>query len=169
MLSIEPIQPSQIQAARLVIAAVAGRMFEPDMSTEEFTAVLDADHELDDLDDLPGQYEGQYGLFLVAVDDGRVVGTAAIRALDGMPETQTAELRRIWLLEEYHGQGVASHMVSQLFAFARMAGYRRVVLQTSIEQQRALAFYRKLGFSEIPPYYQTPWEGEIFMGRELDG
>ncbi len=58
----------------------------------------------------------------------------------------------MWLLEAYHGQGVGYRLITQLFDFARQQGYIRVRLQTSPEQVRALAFYHKVGYYEIPCY-----------------
>jgi ribosomal protein S18 acetylase RimI-like enzyme len=42
--------------------------------------------------------------------------------------------------------------VQELFKVARKNGYQRVRLQTNYVQVEALAFYRKLGFIEIPSY-----------------
>jgi len=52
-------------------------------------------------------------------------------------------------------------LITQLFDFARKQDYTRVRLQTSPEQIRALAFYRKVGFHEIPCY--NDGVGEISM------
>ncbi|HEY3310401.1 MAG TPA: GNAT family N-acetyltransferase [Anaerolineales bacterium] len=164
MLTIKPIKPTQVAAAKQIIAQVAGRIFEPHKTTEEFAAILESEHELDDLDHIEQVYGQGKGLFLAVEDEKRLVGIGAIKPLEG----QTAELKRIWLLEEYHGRGIGYRLVTRLLEFASEAGYRRVVLQTSLEQVRALAFYRRLGFVEITPYYQTPWDDEIFMGLELD-
>jgi len=53
----------------------------------------------------------------------------------------------------------------QLFDFARKQSYRRIRLQTSPEQVRALDFYRKVGFYEIPCY--NDGVGEISMEMRL--
>jgi ribosomal protein S18 acetylase RimI-like enzyme len=55
-------------------------------------------------------------------------------------------------LEAYHGQGIGYQLVTLLFNFARDQAYQYVRLQTSPQQIRALAFYKKLGFKEIPCY-----------------
>ena len=57
--------------------------------------------------------------FLAALDDYRLIGTGAIRKLD----RDIAELKRIWLLDEYHGQGIGFRLVNLLFNFARAQGY----------------------------------------------
>jgi ribosomal protein S18 acetylase RimI-like enzyme len=43
-------------------------------------------------------------------------------------------------------------VVMQLFDFARQCGYKSIRLQTGFQQVRAIAFYKKLGFIEIPNY-----------------
>jgi putative acetyltransferase len=148
MLTIVPIQPHQIADAKAVISAVAQRIFEPDKSPDEFSDVLDQEHILDDVDNVQQVYDGRSGLFLVVLDDGKVVGTGAVRCWKG----EISELKRLWLLEQYHGQGIGYRVVVQLFEFARQCGYKTVYLQTSHQQERAIAFYRHVGFVEIPAY-----------------
>ena len=164
MISIAPIQTHQIAAAKQVIAAVAQRIFEPEKSVEEFLVSLDVEHELLDVDDVQHFYDGARGIFLVVMDDDRVVGTGAVRPFD----EQTAELKRLWLLEEYHGQGFGYQVVMRLFEFARQAGYRRIYLQTSLQSQRAIGFYKRLGFVEIPAYIQHPYDDDVSMGIDLE-
>lgn len=163
MLTIVPIQPHQIEAAKSIIAAVAQRIFEPDLSPQEFLRVLIEEHELDDVDQVSKVYAEDGGLFLVVLDDGKVIGTGAIRKL----ENNLAELKRLWLLEPYHGRGIGYRVVSQLFDFARQHGYQRLVLQTSLQQQRAIAFYRRLGFVEAPAYNELPYDDDISMEIRL--
>ena len=51
--------------------------------------------------------------------------------------------------------------MTQLFAFARTAGYRRIRLSTSAIQQRDIRFYERLGFYPIDRYRDT--DDEIFI------
>ncbi|MFL7867515.1 MAG: GNAT family N-acetyltransferase, partial [Anaerolineales bacterium] len=101
------------------------------------------------------------GTFLVALNGEQVIGSGALRKLSD----NTAELKRMWLLEAYHGRGIGYRLLMQLFDFAREQGYARIRLQTSPEQVRALDFYRKVGFYEIPPYNEDV--SEISMEIEL--
>jgi len=44
-------------------------------------------------------------------------------------------------------------MIQELFSFARQRGYMRIWLQTdAFHQSRALNFYKRIGFYEIPRY-----------------
>ncbi len=146
MIEILPLQPGQIADAKYVITAVAQRIFEPGKSPEDFAEVLAAEHELDDVDNYQRDYLAEGGLFLVVLDDGKVVGTGAIRRL----EQGVAELKRIWLLEGYHGRKIGYRVVSTLLDFARQQGYQLVRLSTSHQQLRAISFYKRVGFYEIP-------------------
>jgi putative acetyltransferase len=100
---------------------------------------------LRDVDEFRSEYLDHRGLFLVAMDQGRVIGTGAIRCLEG----DTAELKRLRLLEAYHGQGIGYRLVQILMNFARAAGYKQVRLLTDIRSVRARHFYQRLGFQDI--------------------
>ncbi len=80
-----------------------------------------------------------------------LVGTGAVKKL----EENIAELKRLWLLEEYHGQKIGFQVVSQLLNFARTHGYQKIRLQTSQKQERAVRFYTRIGFYEIPSYRES--------------
>ncbi|MGC1378975.1 MAG: GNAT family N-acetyltransferase [Anaerolineales bacterium] len=162
MIEITPIQPDQVAEAKCVIHAVANRIFAPEQSVEEFLGTPEGQHWLDDVENYQKVYMENRGLLLVALDDGKIVGTGGIRML----KWDVAELKRLWLLEEYHGQGIGFRLVARLLDFARAQGYTSVCLQTSPQQERAIAFYKKLGFYEIPCYNDDL--EEISMGIRLD-
>jgi putative acetyltransferase len=148
MITIRSIHPDEIPAAKRVILSVAYNIFGFDGSLEDsIRHFLDAG-KLKDMDDLQANYFNAGGTFLVALNGEQVIGSGALRKLDD----ETAELKRMWLLEAYHGQGIGYRLITQLFDFACQQGYGRVRLQTSPEQVRALAFYLKVGFYEIPCY-----------------
>jgi putative acetyltransferase len=148
MITIRPIQSTEIPRVKHIIFTVAYGIFGFDGTLEDSIRHYTALGIFADLDDFQAHYFDNGGMFLVALDDGQVIGSGAIRKLD----RETAELKRMWLLEAYQGRGVGYRLISELLAFARSRGYRRVRLQTSPEQVRALAFYRKAGFQEIPCY-----------------
>ena len=148
----------------MVITSVAQRIFEPDMAPEQFAVILEAEKELLDVDNYQQVYDGQRGIFLAVMENGSVIGTGAIKRFDG----ETAELKRMWLLEEYQGKGLGYQVIIRLFEFAKRVGYKRIYLQTSLQSQRALAFYRRLGFKEIPAYFEPIYNDDIAMELSLD-
>ncbi len=156
---IRPLQPADLDDAKRVILTVAAPMFGPD-DPEGFIARWW--NLMTDVDDWPRVYGPPRGAFLVALDGERLIGTGAIRPLD---ET-TAELKRLWLLEAYHGRGIGYRLMGELLAFARAAGYRRMWLSTDgTHQGRAIRFYERLGFHNIPPYNDS--DDTAFMELHL--
>jgi len=148
MITIRPIRESDVPDAKRVILSVAYNIFGFDGTLEDSIRHFLAAGKLKEMDDLNGNYFNAGGTFLVALNGEQVIGSGALRRLD----EGIAELKRLWLLDEYQGQGIGYRLVTNLIDWARVKGYKRIRLQTSAEQIRALAFYRKVGFYEIPCY-----------------
>lgn len=149
MIEIRRIKPDEGPAAKRVIYRVAQDIFHDPRSLEESIAYHESRGELKDMDDIQRNYFEKGGIFLVMLDDNHLIGTGAIRQL----EDDICELKRLWLLSQYHGKGLGYRMLQELFSFAREKGYKRIWLQTdAVQQSRALEFYRRLGFYEIPRY-----------------
>lgn len=151
MIEIASLKPHQVTDAKYIISAVAQRIYYPEKTPQEFYDILAEEGELHDVDDFQKVYENNHGIFLVVMDSAKLVGTGALKRMD----ENTAELKRLWLLEEYHGQGIGHRVVMQLFDFARQKGYTRIRLQTGETQTRALEFYKRLGFYEIESYRES--------------
>jgi len=149
MIEIRPIQPHESEAAKLVIFTVAYEVFKEASTLEDSIAKYSAQGKLREMDDVQKNYFDNGGAFLVTCDDGRIIGTGAIRYLaDGI-----CELKRLWLLTEYQGRGLGYRMMQELFLIARTKGYQVMRLETDkVVQTRAVKFYEKLGFYEIPCY-----------------
>lgn len=149
MIEIRPIQPDQWMDAKRVVYRVAFVIFGRSRPLEEFIAYHESIHELKDMDDIQKSYFANGGIFLGMFKDGEMICTGAIRRIDN----ETCELKRLWLLNEFHGQGLGYRMLQELLTIARDRGYKRVRLETDpIAQSRALAFYKQAGFYEIPSY-----------------
>ena len=159
-LVIRRMEPGDLDAAKRVILGVAARLFEP-QAPDGFVAQWWL--RLTDVDDWPRVYGPPRGTFLVALDGGRLIGTGAVRPIDD----ETAELKRMWLLEAYQGRGIGYRLFTLLAAFARDAGYRQMWLSTDlIVQSRAVRFYERLGFQPIAAYDDS--DDTLFMGRSLE-
>ena len=149
MIEIRRIKPDEGPAAKRVIYRVAHDIFQDPRLLEESIAYHESRGELKDMDDIQRNYFEKGGIFLVMLDDNHLIGTGAVRQL----EDDICELKRLWLLSQYHGKGLGYRMLQELFSFAREKGYKRIWLQTdAVQQSRALEFYRRLGFHEIPRY-----------------
>ena len=148
MIKIRPIHANEIQSAKYIILKVAYGIYGWEGTLEESVQHFEESGELKDVDNYQQVYVDNRGIFLAVLDDNKLIGTGAIKKLEG----NIAELKRLWLLEEYHGQKIGYRVFSHLLDFARAHEYKKIRLQTGQEQERALRFYTRLGFHEIPNY-----------------
>jgi ribosomal protein S18 acetylase RimI-like enzyme len=162
MIEIRRIQPDEWLSAKRVVYRVAYILFGSTRPLEDFIAYHESIHELKDMDDIQKSYFDNGGTFLAMFDEREMICTGAIRRWKG----DICELKRLWLLTEYHGQRLGYRMLHELLSFSRQQGYKRIRLETDpVAQSRALAFYQRIGFYEIPGY--TDRGDEVAMEMEL--
>jgi putative acetyltransferase len=162
MIEIRRINPDEVTAAKRVIYRVAHEIFNDPLPLEESIVYHESRGELKDMDTIQQTYLDNGGIFLIMLDDSQLIGTGAIRKI----QNDTCELKRLWLLTSYHGKGLGYRMLQKLFSFARQREYRRIWLQTdAVYQSRALNFYKRIGFYEIPRY--TDHTDDIAMEMSL--
>jgi len=144
MIEIKPIELDQVEEVQQVIVAVCHEIWQ---LPEEVIRRYDA---MSDLDNLRSHYFDNNGTFLVLIDEGRVVGSGAIRRLNN----DICELKRMWFLKAYRGRGLGTKMAQMLLDFATKKGYKKVRLDTTDEQKQAQAIqlYQRLGFYFIERY-----------------
>lgn len=90
--------------------------------------------------------------YLVAEDDGRVVGHAVASIV-----ADIAELQRIAVAEDVRRTGVATALLDDVVALAAAGGADRVLLEVREDNVAALGFYARQGFVEVdrrPRYYR---------------
>jgi GNAT superfamily N-acetyltransferase len=103
----------------------------------------------------PAMFDPPAGLFLVAYDGlGRPVGTGGWRSRDSAGgegyADGDAELKRMFVVREARGLGLARRMLALLEEDARRAGRVRMVLETGTMQPEAIALYRSSGYTLLP-------------------
>ena len=149
MIKIRRIKPDEVPIAKQLIYRVAHQVFHDTRALEESMSYYESRGELHDIDDLQQTYFDNDGIFLVMTDDDQIIGTGAIHKIDN----GICELKRVWLLFEYHGKGLGYRMMQELFTFAHEKDYQRMRLETDRDHQnRAFDFYKRLGFYEISRY-----------------
>lgn len=159
MIEIRRIERDEWLVAKRVVYRVALDVFNDSRLLDESMAFYEERGELKDMDNIEQSYFENGGIFLVTTENDTVIGTGAIRKLEG----GVCELKRLWLLSEYHRKGLGFRMMQELLSFAREQGYQRVRLETDpIYQKRAIEFYKRLGFYEVPILNAHP-EEEILI------
>lgn len=97
----------------------------------------------------PADFAPPRGAFLVARSDGAPVGCGGL--LPG-PSDGTGEVKRMYVAPAWRGRRIAEQVLAGLVGAARELGYRRLVLETGVEQPEALRLYERLGWTPVPGY-----------------
>ena len=103
------------------------------------------------------------GRFYLLYVDGAVAGCVGMKVLD----EAHAELKRLYVRPEYRGNGLGEKLTRQIIADARAEGFVFLRLDTLPPLKAALALYRRLGFYEIPAYYDCLIPDTIFLEYRL--
>lgn len=100
-------------------------------------------------------------IYLLAVEDGKVVGYAGTWILD-----DEAQITNVAVAPERRGQGVGAALMAELIKEAKARGATRMTLEVRPSNTAALALYEKFGFRDCghrPHYYLDNGEDAIIM------
>lgn len=87
---------------------------------------------------------------IVAYDDDIPVGCASFKRYDDT----CAEVKRVFIREEYRGRGISNNLMELLENEGRSKGYTYFILESGEPLVSAIALYRKIGYEVIPNYGQ---------------
>lgn len=59
------------------------------------------------------------------------------------------EIKRIYLLDKCHGQGLGKRLVAEAVAYAKQASAPRLLLGVYAHNTNAIAFYKRVGFEKL--------------------
>ncbi|MCB0976617.1 MAG: GNAT family N-acetyltransferase [Acidimicrobiales bacterium] len=107
----------------------------------------------------PAELGPPHGAFVVGYLHGRAVCGGGVKRLpDGV-----AEIKRMYVVPDLRGRGVARALLARLEDEARSLGYSVVRLDTGERQPQAIHLYGSAGYREIANYNDNPaagWFGE---------
>ncbi|MEU1409397.1 GNAT family N-acetyltransferase [Streptomyces sp. NPDC005728] len=117
-------------------------------------------------------FEPPLGLYLIAYDaDDRPVATGGWRSQDRNEEGNEdgdAELKRMFVVAEMRGRGLARRMLTALEEDARSAGRVRMVLETGAKQPEAIALYASSGYEPCVKFgYYRHYEDSRCYAKQL--
>jgi GNAT superfamily N-acetyltransferase len=114
---------------------------------------------------LPGKYSPPSGRLLLAFWGDHPAGVIALRPLN---EPGLCEMKRLFVRPEYRGHGIGRVLVERIICDAVAIGYLRMRLDTVPgEMDSAIAMYRRFGFAETAPYYNSPVGKTLFFELAL--
>jgi putative acetyltransferase len=134
----------------------------------EYAAWINVDlcfQEIDaEIDGLPGKYAAAHGgVLLLALSDTQPAGCVALRAL----EAGVCEMKRLWVRDAFRGAHLGELLARTILQRAVQLGYGIIRLDTLAHMTRAQRLYAQLGFRQIPPYYDNPIPGTIYLEKSL--
>ncbi|MBN8531441.1 MAG: GNAT family N-acetyltransferase [Alphaproteobacteria bacterium] len=122
----------------------------------------------EELAQLPGKYGPPDGILLLARVENALAGCIALYRMNTPAgEPKTGEIKRLYVRENYAGQGIGKALFSAVIDRARKMGYGRLRLDSLRRMTQAGKLYRQFGFSEIQPYNYNPQEDVYYMELTL--
>lgn len=91
------------------------------------------------------EYGKNNGKFLLAIDEGKVVGTISLKDI-GNPKGM---LKGFYVRRDYRAQKLGLKLMNKIMEEAESLGYNELVLDTYEAFESAVRFYEKYGFKKI--------------------
>lgn len=98
-----------------------------------------------DITDIPKYYTENNGDFEVIEFRGNIIGSYGIYKID----SDTCELRKMYLKQNFQGLGLGNIMIENSFKIAKSLKYKKITLQTNSVLYKAIKLYKKYGFEEF--------------------
>ena len=115
---------------------------------------------------IAGELDNPLSLWLVAVDDGRLLGYVGSQTV--LDET---DMMNIAVAKEDRRRGVARALILELVNQLAQQGSRSLTLEVRASNQGAIALYQSLGFVQTgrrPNYYRNPREDGLILRKEWE-
>ncbi len=87
---------------------------------------------------------------IVAYENNQPVGCGAFKEY----ELGVAEIKRMFVLHQHRGKGIAGLILTELEQWAKEEGFKRCILETATKQPEAIRVYEREGYKRIPNYGQ---------------
>jgi len=107
------------------------------------------------------------GLFVLAHVGDQLAGCAGLLVHHG----RTAEVKRVYVRPAHRGlnlgMNLGDRLVQRLMALAPTLDVNHLILDAVAPTTHAQGLYRRMGFTETPPYYANPEPGTRFFEYRL--
>jgi len=102
-------------------------------------------------------------LYLVAEDDGKIVGICGVTNIVG-----EGNINNVAVNEAYRGQGIATKLMTRLIEEGYAMGIAEFTLEVRVSNAPAISVYEKCGFVSEgvrPRFYEKPVEDALIMWK----
>ena len=144
-MEVREIRPDEYREAGRVTALAYGEFVRPGETSWEGY--------LEEIADVRGRIDRS--LVLVAVEDGRILGSASLELGERIDEddpqlaADEAHIRMLGVHPDARGRGAASALIDACFERARRAGRSRMTLHTTMRMTIAQGMYERMGFERL--------------------
>jgi GNAT superfamily N-acetyltransferase len=116
------------------------------------------------------EYCGEGRGFWLARVGCQLAGCVALRKLPFTNEKLSmpcAEIKRMYVRENFRGRGIAQQLLEAAEKFARDAGYSWIYLDTTDDMKAAARLYERSGYVRCDRYNENP-QATIFMQKKIN-
>ena len=101
---------------------------------------------------------------IIAYGADELIGCASYKKFD----SETVELKRVFVMPQYRGQGISKKMLSELERRAKAQGYKKMILETGELLVASMHLYKSFGYEIIENYGQyIGMANSICMSKSL--
>jgi putative acetyltransferase len=111
----------------------------------------------------PAKYSPPKGGLLLAKVNGAPAGAVGV----WQQAPGVCEMKRLYLKPQFRGLDLGRRLAAGIVEEGRRLGYRAIRLDTLKTMVAARALYATMGFVEVPPYYDNPIDGAVYMELPL--
>lgn len=118
------------------------------------------------IDSIRSEVENPLSLWIVAEDDGRVVGYVGSQSVLGW-----ADMMNLAVDPEYRQRGIGKTLVTELIDRLKENEVTCLTLEVRVSNAPAIDLYIGLGFVQVgrrPKYYSNPKEDALILRKEWD-
>ena len=101
---------------------------------------------------------------IVVYDNDTPVGCASFKRFDD----ECAEVKRVFLREDYRGMGISKKLMELIETYAIEKGFQYLIVETGKHMTTAVNLYQGIGFQTIPNY--GPYKdmaGSVCMKKQI--
>ena len=86
-----------------------------------------------------------YLIFYVVEDKGKIIGTVALKEING----KWIKLKRMYVKKGFREKDIGKKLLKKVIKFAKKRGFKKMILTSYSEMKDAIIFYKKSGFKVV--------------------
>jgi putative acetyltransferase len=126
--------------------------------------LYDPDKKHNDLRNINNVFVDTGGGFWILMQNDFVIGTVGLKIIDN--SSRIGELKCMYVLPDFQGKGLGQVLMNKIYLESKQRQLSKIRLDVKIHADKAINFYRKNGFCDIPRYNDNK-NDVIFMEQSI--